>query len=121
MGVVDGLCGGDLFLLPDDLRRDARAEGPVRLQIKGGLAHDGIMGEAKVPLVILADPENDAVRVREHHIVCQDQIVFGAENVEKPLQIDVLLKEMRQVGRARHRVPPACDLFIFDYSIFKSE
>ncbi len=102
MGVVDGLGGGDLFLLPDDLRRDAGGKGAVRLQIKGGFAHDGIVGKAKVPLIVLTDPENDAVCVREHHIVCQDQIVFGAEDVEKSLQIDIFLKEMRKVRCMRH-------------------
>ncbi len=102
MGVVDGLGGGDLFLLPDDLRGDAGGEGAVRLQIKGGLAHDGIVGKAKVPLIVLTDPENDAVCVREHHVVCQDQIVFGAEDVEKSLQIDIFLKEMRKVRCMRH-------------------
>ena len=58
MGVVDGLGGGDLFLLPDDLRRDAGGKGAVRLQIKGGFAHDGIVGKAKVPLIVLTDPES---------------------------------------------------------------
>ena len=60
------------------------------------------MGKAKVPLIVLTDPENDAVCVREHHIVCQDQIVFGAEDVEKSLQIDIFLKEMRNVRCMRH-------------------
>ena len=55
------------------------------------------MGKAKVPLIVLTDSENDAVCVREHHIVCQDQIVFGAEDIEKSLQIDIFLKEMRKV------------------------
>ena len=102
MGVVDGLGGGDLFLLPDDLRSDTGPEGPVRFQIKSRLAHDGIVGKAKVPLIVLTDPENDAVRVREHHIVCQDQIISGAEDIEKSLQIDIFLKEMRKVRCMRH-------------------
>ena len=102
MGVVDGLGGGDLFLLPDDLRSDTGPEGPVRFQIKSRLTHDGIVGKAKVPLIVLTDSENDAVCVREHHIVCQDQIVFGAEDVEKSLQIDIFLKEMRKVRCMRH-------------------
>ncbi len=102
MGVVDGLGGGNLFLLPDDLRCDTGPEGPVRFQIKSRLTHDGIVGKAKVPLIVLTDPENDAVCVREHHIVCQDQIVFGAEDVEKSLQIDIFLKEMRKVRCMRH-------------------
>ena len=37
-----------------------------------------------------------------HLIVCQDQIVFGAEDIEKSLQIDIFLKEMRKVRCMRH-------------------
>ena len=55
MGVVDGLGGGDLFLLPDNLRSDTGPEGPVRFQIKSRLTHDGIVGKAKVPLIVLTD------------------------------------------------------------------
>ena len=97
MGVVDGLGGGDLPLLADDLRRDAGGEGAVRLQVKGGFAHDGVMGEAEVLLVRLTDPQNDALGVREHHVVRQDQIVLRIQDLKEALQIDVLVKNIRKI------------------------
>ncbi|CAN4012577.1 hypothetical protein GLDPPO_GLDPPO_00375, partial [Dysosmobacter welbionis] len=93
VGVVDGLCGADLLPSPDDLRRNAGGEGAVRLQIKGGLANDGVMGKTEVFLIGLADPQNDAVAVRDHHVVRQDQVVFRAEDLQKSLQIDPLVVE----------------------------
>ena len=90
---------GDLLLLPDDLRCDAGGEGAVHLQVKGAFAHDGAMAEAKVPLVILADPENDAVGVGEHHVVRQDQVIFRADDVKQALEIDVILKEVQKICR----------------------
>ena len=78
MGVVDGLGGGDFPPLADDLGGDAGGEGAVRLQVESGAAHDGIVDKAEVPLVALADPEDGALGVGEHHVVRQDQVVFGA-------------------------------------------
>ena len=83
MGVVDGLGGGDLPLLANDLRRDAGRKSAVRLQVKGGLAHNGVMGEAKVFLIGLADPQNDALCVREHHVIRQDQVILRIEDLKK--------------------------------------
>ena len=90
--LIDGLGGGDLLLLPDDLRRDAGGEGAVHLQVKGTFAHDRAVAEAKIPLVILADPEDDALGVGEHHVVRQHQIVFGVDDVEQGLEVDVVFK-----------------------------
>ena len=98
MGVVDGLGGDDLLPLADDLRRNAGLEGAVCLQIEGGFAYDGAVGKAKVVLIGLTDPQNGALGVGEHHVICQDQVVFGAEDLEKPLQIDVLVQEVAQMG-----------------------
>ena len=90
---VDGLGGGDLFLLPNDLRCDAGGKGAVRFQIKRGFADNGVVGESKVFFVGLADPEDDALGVGEHHVISQDQIVFRADDVEEALQIDIVIKE----------------------------
>ena len=49
---------------------------PFCFQIKGGLTHDGAVGKAEVLLIVLTDSENDALCVGEHHVICQDQIVF---------------------------------------------
>ena len=51
------------------------------------------MGESKVFFVGLADPEDDALGVGEHHVISQDQIVFRADDVEEALQIDIVIKE----------------------------
>ena len=80
MGVVDGLGGGDLPLLADDFRRDAGGEHPRGLQSEGGLTHDGVMGKAEVLFVGLADPQNGAVGVGEHHVIRQHQVVFRIKN-----------------------------------------
>ena len=98
MGVVDGLGGNDLLPLADDIRRDAGLEGAVCLQIKGGFAYDGAVGKSEVVLIGLTDPQNGALGVGEHHVICQDQVIFGAEDLEKPLQIDVLVQEVAQMG-----------------------
>ena len=91
MGVVDGLGGTDLLLLPDDLCRDAGGEGAVRLQVEGGTAHDGVVGEAEVLLIGLADPQDDAVGIGDHHVVCQHQIVFRTQDLQEPFKIDPLI------------------------------
>ena len=109
VGVVDGLCGADLLPPPDDLRRNAGGEGAVRLQIKGGLANDGVMGKTEVFLIGLADPQNDAVAVRDHHVVRQDQVVFRAEDLQKSLQIDPLVVESRKRRNRHRRRPPVPD------------
>ena len=102
MGMVDGLGGGDLPLLPDDFRCDAGGEHPGGLQVEGGLAHDGVVGEAEVFLVGLADPQDDAVGIGEHHVICQHQVVFRVQYLEKPLEIDVVIKDRGKTGRLRH-------------------
>ena len=56
VGVVDGLGGDDLFPLADHLRCDAGLKSAVRLQIKGGLAHNGAVGKAEVVFIGFADP-----------------------------------------------------------------
>ena len=126
--VVDGLGGGDLALLPDDLRRDAGCEGAVRLQIEGGFPHNGVVGEAKIFLVGLADPQNDALCVGEHHIIRQNQVVFRVQNLKKAFQIDVIVKNIRKICTLRQkyhlllsRLRKAAVLFIFEYTIFKNE
>lgn len=78
VGVVDGLGGGDLPAAADDLGGNAGGEGAVGLQVEGGAAHDGVMDEAEVLLIALADPEDDPLGIGEHHVVRQDQVVFGA-------------------------------------------
>ena len=102
MGMVDGLGGGDLPLLPNDLRRDAGGEHPGGLQVKGGFAHDGVVGEAEVFLVGLADPQDDAVGVGEHHVIRQHQIVFRVQDLEKSLEVDIVIKDRGKTGRLRH-------------------
>ena len=94
IGAVDGLGGGDLPLLADDLRRDAGGERAVGLQVKGGPAHDGVVGEAEVLLIGLADPQDDAAGVGEHHIVRQHQVVLRADDIEQALEVDVLAKKI---------------------------
>ena len=59
---------------------------------EGGFAYDGAVGKAKVVLIGLTDLKDDAAGVREHHIVCQDQIVFRIQDLQQPAQIDVLVK-----------------------------
>ena len=113
VGVVDGLGGGDLLLLTDDLRRDAGGEHTGGLQIKGRLAHDGIVGEAKVLLIVFADPENDAVGIGEHHIICQDQVVFGVDDVQQALEVDVIVKDLGQRSGIGHGVPPSKKIYSF--------
>ena len=68
-----------------------------RHQIKGGFAHDGVVLEAEVLLVSLADTQNDAVGVREHHIIGQNQIVFRVDDVEQALQVNVSVKKIRKI------------------------
>ena len=58
------------------------------------------MGKTEVFLIGLADPQNDAVAVRDHHVVRQDQVVFRAEDLQKSLQIDPLVVESRKDGIA---------------------
>ena len=99
VNLVDGLGGGDLLFLTDDLRCDAGGEGAVHLQVEGAFAYDGAMAEAEVALIILADPENDAVGVGEHHVVRQDQVIFRADDVKQALEIDVILKEVQKICR----------------------
>ena len=55
------------------------------------------MGEAEVLLVRLADPQDDALGVREHHVVRQDQIVLRIQDLKEALQIDVLVKNIRKI------------------------
>ena len=76
VNTVDGLGCGDLLFLPQHLRCNTGIERAVLLQVKGGFSHNGAMGEAEVLFIILADPENDALRVGEHHVIRKDQIVF---------------------------------------------
>lgn len=109
VGVVDGLGGGDLPLLPDDLRRDAGGEHPGGLQVKGRFAHDGVVGEAEVLFVGLADPQDDAVGVGEHHVIRQHQVVFRIQDLEKSFEVDIVVKDGGKTGRLRHvsTCPPA--------------
>lgn len=102
VGVVDGLGGGDLPLLADDLRRDAGGEHPCGLQIESGLAHDGVMGKAEVLFIGLADPQNGAVGVGEHHVIRQHQVVFRVQDLKKALEVDVLIKNGGETGRLCH-------------------
>ena len=104
VGVVDGLGGGDLLLGADDLRRDAGGKGTVRLQIKGRLAHDGAVGEAKVLFICLADLQYGAVGVGQHHVVRQHQVVLRAENFKQVVQVDVLRKQPGDTGFC-HKTP----------------
>ena len=101
VGVIDGLGSGDLFLLPDDLRCDAGPESAVRLQIKRGFSKNGLMGKAKILLIILADPEDDAVSIGKHHIIRQNQIIFGVYDVKQTFEVDIIVKKLGQ-GRCRH-------------------
>ena len=121
MGVVDGLGGGDLLFLPDDLRCDAGGEHTGGLQVEGGFAYNGVMGKAEVLLIGFTDPENGAVGVREHHIVRQDQVVFGIDDVQQAFEVDVVIKDLGQGRGVGHGTPPKENLFISDYSIFKNE
>ena len=102
MGVVDGLGGGDFPPLADDLGGDAGGEGAVGLQVEGGAAHDGVVDEAEVFFIALADPEDDALGVGEHHVVGEDQVVLGAEDVEEAPEVDVVVKKGGEVGCLRH-------------------
>ena len=102
VGVVDGLGGADLFLLADDLRRDAGGEGAVCLQLEGGLAHDGVVGEAEILLIGLTDPQDDAVGVGHHHVVCQHQIVLRSQDLQQSLQVDALVVEGGEGRDVRH-------------------
>ena len=101
VGVIDGLGSGDLFLLPDDLRCDAGPESAVRLQIKRGFPQNGLVGKAKILLIILADPEDDAVGIGKHHIIRQNQIIFGVYDVKQTFEVDIIVKKLGQ-GRCRH-------------------
>ena len=92
VGAVDGLGDGDFLLPPDDLRRDAGGKRPVRLQIKGGFPHNGVVGKAEIPLIVLTDPEYDAAGVGEHHLIRQKQVVFRVENVQQAADVDVFTK-----------------------------
>ena len=63
MDVVNGLGGCDFLFLADDLGGNAGSESAVGFQLKGGFAHDGFMGKAKVLFIGLADTQNDAIGV----------------------------------------------------------
>ena len=104
VGMVDGLGGGDLLLGADDLRRDAGGKGTVCLQVKGGLAHDRPVGEAKILLIRLADLQDDAVGVGQHHIVRQHQVVLWTEDLKQVIQVNVLRKQPGDTGFC-HKTP----------------
>ena len=101
--MVDGLGGGDFPPLADNLGGNAGGEGAVGLQVEGGTAHNGVVDEAEVLLIALADPENDALGVGEHHVVGQDQVVLGAENVKEAPEVDVVVKKGGEVWCVGHK------------------
>jgi len=106
---IDGLCCGDLFLFPNDLGGNTGGEGPVCLQIKCGLPHNGVVGKTKALFIVFGDPPHDAVGIRQHHIVRQNQIVFRIDDVKQAFQIDVFLKKITEVFvvfKFEHAVPP---------------
>ena len=59
------------------------------------------MGKAKILLIILADPEDDAVSIGKHHIIRQNQIIFGVYDVKQTFEVDIIVKKLGQ-GRCRH-------------------
>ena len=78
--VVDLLGGGDLALLPDDGGGDTGVKDPLGLQLEGRAPHNGALGKAEAALIILADIEDGALRIAEHHLVGQHQIVFRGQD-----------------------------------------
>ena len=95
MNMVDGLGGGDFFLAADDLCGNTGRKRSVSFQIKGGPADNGVREKSKIAFIGLADPENGAAGIGEHHFICQHQIVLRTNDFEELLERKFRIREIQ--------------------------
>jgi hypothetical protein len=55
------------------------------------------MRKAEVLFVAFADTENGTSGVGEHHVVGQNEIIFGAEDFKKTLHINIFIQKGREI------------------------